>query len=345
MVLSSFAPILVNNLPREVNTFTTNNTTIAEVSPFIVMFGSSLEELAAVSDLKQNFPKAAIINFNFYEAILVITTTKSPVIWVGHSSENGIDFEGTTLSWNIISNIVQETESDYHYFLACESSIVTKLIKNTGKFVYSFSETVDAIFASNVISILISNIFNGGRNINIFFSKAISRVSLDANDKDFLPMSNYLFDKLGLNEAFLRIGNMLLLFMAIFLPTFAAVVPITSMQVALKGWIMISDGIVLMYRFRDLLNVLTNDAPTTTKIAKLLLFLAQVAKFSLYFVKTFLPWYRQLAAAGAVTTDSGTFGARAALIIVSVLLYSAFLLIEWNKFQTDRYDYGDTPTW
>ncbi len=139
LVMSGFAPMLAD-------TFEISNTF---VSPLVVQFGDSVEELAAIAELRSNFPRARVVDFSEYDRIV---SFKGPIIYVGHSSEEGIQYHGKTVSWDVLADMIRISKSDSHYMLGCESSKITELAKDSGKNVLSFEEKVDAIIAANYIS-------------------------------------------------------------------------------------------------------------------------------------------------------------------------------------------------
>ncbi|RMG35690.1 MAG: hypothetical protein D6732_09110 [Methanobacteriota archaeon] len=142
LVISGFAPVLAD-------TFNDSNT---DVSPLVVQFGDSIEEQAAIAELKSNFPRAQVVGFSEYDRIV---SFKGSVIYVGHSSNEGIQFNGKTVSWDVLAEIIRTSKSDSHYILGCESSKIAELTQGTGKRVFSFGQKVDAIFGAYFVSFLI----------------------------------------------------------------------------------------------------------------------------------------------------------------------------------------------
>ncbi len=149
LVMSGIAPMLAD-------TFDVSNTA---VSPLVVQFGDSVEELAAIAELKSNFPRARVVDFSVYERIMAF---KGPIIYVGHSSDSGIQYYGKIVSWDVLADMIRHSKSNSHYILGCESLKIMELTKSTGKNVFSFTQKVDAILGALVVASLIS------RSIKIF---------------------------------------------------------------------------------------------------------------------------------------------------------------------------------
>ncbi len=139
LVMSGVAPVLAD-------TFEISNTVI---SPLVVQFGDSVEKMAAIVELKSNFPRAHVVDFTAYHRIV---SFKGPIIYVGHSSEEGIQYHGKTVSWDVLVDIISISKSDSHYMLGCEFSKITELTTNSKKSIYSFGKKVDALVAANVVS-------------------------------------------------------------------------------------------------------------------------------------------------------------------------------------------------
>ncbi len=142
--MSGVAPILANTLDI-------SNTA---VSPLVVQFGDSVEELAAIAELRSNFPQAMVVDFSVYDRIL---SFKGPIIYVGHSSFSGILYYGKTISWTVLAGMIRNSKSNNHYILGCESSKITELTQSTGKKVFSFEKKVDALIGAYFVSLLIAN--------------------------------------------------------------------------------------------------------------------------------------------------------------------------------------------
>ncbi len=70
LMMSGFAPVLSD--------IEISNTA---VSPLVVQFGDFVEEMAAIAELKSNFPRARVVDFSMYERIMAF---KAPIIYVGH---------------------------------------------------------------------------------------------------------------------------------------------------------------------------------------------------------------------------------------------------------------------
>ncbi len=163
MVISSFAHVLVNNLPREV-TFANNNMATTEVSPTVVMFGSSQEELAAKNQIFENFPNSILIDFSDIE---MIYQNSNLVIYIGHSSKEGIAYNDRIIEWEDIAIIIKKSISNDHFILGCDSETITSLTASTGKNVVSFDTKIDAIVGASFISVMIA--FNEGIGIKQLF--------------------------------------------------------------------------------------------------------------------------------------------------------------------------------
>ncbi len=142
LVMSGVAPVLAD-------TFEISNTVI---SPLVVQFGDSVEKMAAIVELKSNFPRARVVDFSAYHRIVSFT---GPIIYVGHSSDSGIQYYGRTVSWDVLANMIRISKANSYYMLGCESSIITELTQNTGKTIFSFRQKVDAIVSALTIKLII----------------------------------------------------------------------------------------------------------------------------------------------------------------------------------------------
>ncbi len=143
LVMSGVAPVLADTLE-------VSNTS---ASPLVVQFGGSVEEMAAIAELKSNFPRARVVDFSEYDRVV---SFRGPIIYVGHSSDEGIQYRRKTVSWDVLADMIRISKSNSHYMLGCESSKITELTQNTGKNVFSFEEKVDAILGALVVASLIS---------------------------------------------------------------------------------------------------------------------------------------------------------------------------------------------
>ena len=160
LVISGVAPVFSD-------TFGVSNTV---VSPLVVQFGDSVEEMAAIAELKSNFPRARVVDFSAYDRIVSFT---GPIIYVGHSSDQGIQYNGMTVSWDVLATIIRHSKSNSHYMLGCESSKITELLTRNTKTVFSFREEVDAILGSNIISL---NLLKNSQQIAVVANKLLTRL-------------------------------------------------------------------------------------------------------------------------------------------------------------------------
>ncbi|RMG28585.1 MAG: hypothetical protein D6732_18745 [Methanobacteriota archaeon] len=140
------------------------------LSPLVVQFGSSFEEMAAIAELKSNFPRARVVDFSAYD---MIVSFKGSVIYVGHSSEKGIQYRGKTVSWDVLADMIRISKSNSHYILGCKSSKITELVDGNAKNVASFREEVDAILGSNIISL---SLLKNSKQITVVANKLLTRL-------------------------------------------------------------------------------------------------------------------------------------------------------------------------
>ncbi len=138
MVMSGVAPVLAD-------TFGVSNTV---VSPLVVQFGDFVEEMAAIAELKSNFLRAHIVDFSAYDKIV---SFKGPIIYIGHGSDLGINYQSKLVAWETIEVMVKASISNSHYFLGCESSKIVELSSTTGKNVVGFREKIDAVLGALII--------------------------------------------------------------------------------------------------------------------------------------------------------------------------------------------------
>ncbi len=140
-MMSGFAPVLAD-------TFEISNTV---VSPLVVQFGDFVEEMTAIAELKSNFPRTRVVDFSAYEMIM---SFKGSIIYVRHSSNEGVNYYGKTVSWDVLAHMIRISKSNNHYMLGCEFSKITELTQNTGKTVFSFNRKVDAIIGVLTIKLI-----------------------------------------------------------------------------------------------------------------------------------------------------------------------------------------------
>ncbi|RMG28587.1 MAG: hypothetical protein D6732_18755 [Methanobacteriota archaeon] len=181
LVMSGVAPVLED-------TFEVSNTA---VSPLVVQFGDSVEELAAIAELKSNFPRARVVDFSAYD---MIVSFKGPVIYVGHSSDEGVQYNGKTISWDVLVDIIRISKSNSHYMLGCESSKVIKLTEASGKQVFAFQTVVDAIMGATLVSYLVFIRTPSFQSINVqqWMKKIEERAEhIFSNPRIFMPLDNF----------------------------------------------------------------------------------------------------------------------------------------------------------
>lgn len=148
MIVGGIAPMLVNGLI--LTSYDIDN--IATEAPLVVMFGNSKAEIEAKNQFIENFPYSLIINYLDMEMIL---SYSGPIVYIGHSSVEGISNFGQIIGWDIIAEIITKSLSNDHFILGCDSETISSLTSSTGKNVISFDNKVDAIAGANIVSILI----------------------------------------------------------------------------------------------------------------------------------------------------------------------------------------------
>lgn len=149
LMMSGIAPILVNSLPNKIK-----NTSVENVSPLLVMFGDSEAEIAAGVQLLHNFSNSIIIDFSASKQQIMEYT--APVIYIGHSSEEGISYSNQLVQWSFLSSIIGKSVSNNHYILGCNSQTISELTAQTGKNVVSFDFEIGALVGAGIFSLQIA---------------------------------------------------------------------------------------------------------------------------------------------------------------------------------------------
>ncbi len=171
--MSGVAPLLAD-------TFDVSNTA---VSPLVMQFGGSVEEMTAITKLKSNFPRARVVDFSAYDRIVAF---KGPIIYVGHSSVEGVQYYGKIVSWDVLAEMISISKSNNHCMLRCEANKIMELTEASGKQVFAFDQKIDAIFGANIVSMLIS--FSKFYWLNRFVR--YKKIVLDPSVSLFLAWSN-----------------------------------------------------------------------------------------------------------------------------------------------------------
>ncbi len=169
LVMPGFAPVLTD-------TFEISNTV---VSPLVVQFGDFVEEMAAIAELRSNFPRARVVDFSAYDRIV---SFKRPIIYVGHSSDQGIQYNGMTVTWDGLADMIHHSKSNSHCILGCESLKIIELTKSTGKNVFSFGQKIDALIGAMVIS---GRIVAQSRPSHTIFQKIIQKLVVRFQDLQY----------------------------------------------------------------------------------------------------------------------------------------------------------------
>ncbi len=326
MVLSSFAPVLVNNLPREV-AFANNNMTITEVSPIVVMFGYSQEELAAKIQILDNFPNSIIIDFSDVE---MIYQNSNPIIYIGHSSKEGIAYNTKIIEWDKIAYIIENSISNDHFIQGCDSETITSLTASTGKNVVSFNQEIDAIAGALIVTISIAGKLKLDPEIVFYFlRKALTRmIEITLNPEISLPL------RLGGEETY-TIG-------LIGLVIAASLYPCTSAVVAISIGVMISGLLVIAYALYGLVNIiidLINGKSVNFSSAVNYLWTLITTLTSVYAAAiSALAWWR---AGAAITCFSADTASNAVATVAKVLLLSTALAVIMSSMILFVYDYVD----
>ncbi|RMG29420.1 MAG: hypothetical protein D6732_17650 [Methanobacteriota archaeon] len=176
LVISGVAPVLAD-------TFEVSNTA---ASPLVVQFGDSVEELAAIAELKSNFLHARIVDFSEHDTII---SYSGPVIYVAHSSDKGILYHGKTVSWYVLAGLIRNSKSDSHYMLGCDSNSISEILSSSNMAVVSFSQKIDAILGAIMVSALIKRSIGETSSFFPLLLKLFGRIStITQNPESFLPL-------------------------------------------------------------------------------------------------------------------------------------------------------------
>lgn len=145
LTFGGIAPIIINN---------TDFSTEIQIAPTVIMFGGSVEENAALNVFNTNFPLAQAFYYPNLSSDFEINA--NPVLFIGHSSDSGVLFNGIVIPWENILSMIITSGSDNIYFLGCDSSIISLLSAESGKNVISFNQKIDALAGIAYISLQIS---------------------------------------------------------------------------------------------------------------------------------------------------------------------------------------------
>ncbi len=177
MLFSAFSPTLAIGK--------NNHQKIQKRFPLIVTFGDSPAEIQAVERLTMNFPNSLVIDFS--NARDLILTTNSPIIYVGHSSEKGIQRFNTIISWTKLGELISNSNSLNHYILGCNSKTIQKMVTN--KHVVAFGFEIDALLGADLISYVIYKNNKSIKNLNQILQNILNRIDyLQKNPSSFLPL-------------------------------------------------------------------------------------------------------------------------------------------------------------
>ncbi len=330
MVLSSFAPVLANSQKITVN----NRDSII---PIFLIFGDSYEEKLAISDLSENFPNNIKTEINSIDELNLLSGINNPIIWIGHGNDDGILFQNKIISWDEISKFITLSQSNYHFFLSCSSSILTELTIETGKYVYGFESLIDAEFGVNIISILISKLFGIGVLFN-FIKKAIARLSITPDNSEYNGM--YITGRLGLYEAIVRGTNAILLFSAIFF-TVSATIMGATITTAYAAYATAGLAAWMLY----LIFGIFNSAISGNGYGIVLKLSAFISAFFAFgkFVIAYVSFLVAAALSAALGTDLASTPPKLPMYPAIIILAVGAAIVEVWKFVDDYNDYGDVP--
>jgi len=332
LMMSGIAPILVNSLPNK--TGTARTTIVENISPLLVMFGSSEAEVAARDQLLQNFPNSYVRDFSISKQQIIEYT--GPVIYIGHSFEEGISYRNQIVQWNSLSEIIGKSLSNNHYILGCNSQTISELTAETDKNVISFGQEVDAIAGANFISLKISIIHNMYKIVKLsFLSLLFNRMyQLTLDSDQFLPL------RLGGEE----VNTMGPLFFAMIGTLF----PLTGAALALSAamfTISMLNAATALYNLVSFVLDLTNgenpDASLLLNSMRIIIS-AYVAVLTNQILK--LPWWRQATGFAALSADTAKNAIASVVVVLACAAALASLLYYMTKFTYDFVD-SDTTYW
>ncbi|RMG22320.1 MAG: hypothetical protein D6732_25955 [Methanobacteriota archaeon] len=317
LVMSGFAPVIAD-------TFEISNTA---VSPLVVQFGDSVEEMAAIAELKSNFPRARVVDFSEFDRIV---SFKGAVIYVGHSSDEGILYYGGTVSWDVLVGLIRNSKSNSHYMLGCESSKITELTTRSGKNVFSFNFKVDAIFGSLMISYLLIKTISHTSPFMILL-KAMHRLfSLERGLTKGLFLSMSELEIVGHASAFL------LLFAFAFMTATASVSSTALRNAVIKVIETSALGLLSTISISMVTAYANYDTGAMLSIAGNIF---EMLFTAVYIAVEMVPWYLAAAMVAAAGADvaANTFGAaiKAAMIFTILGISGAFQLYWADR---DRHD-------
>lgn len=143
-------------------------TVIVLSMPLIMAFSTPVNSVLAVKlcdddatnlsiqTLRRNIDNVIVVDYETFEYSIYINRIIAPVIWIGHGSENGVDFKGQQVSWNDFSkNILRTPNMDI--MLSCYSNNLVEKTSLTISEVFTFNGIVDAVLGALIASMICSH--------------------------------------------------------------------------------------------------------------------------------------------------------------------------------------------
>ncbi|MHA1992540.1 MAG: hypothetical protein ACW981_02805 [Candidatus Hodarchaeales archaeon] len=339
-------------------------------SPIIVSFDSSEEVIESVEALRKTLPSSQIFTYNDigkFSNKWLMSRSFSPIILVGHGTEEGILLEsGELLTWDELSKWVNMLPNTEVYFLTCNSDSATEL---TNKRSHGFNGEIDGILGAysigNQIHLSNGNIEKGReaennllyrfieivKGKNVLYLRPTERGSppppppsipaLIGSCTNGYSSVTYIWDCLGLNEAFVHGLNFILIIGGILLPA-TWVVAMDGVNLAWRVMVSIAKGAIFI-RSAGLIIEAAMLGDLLLLFGALAGFVTSLFKFA-WEVYNALAWYRQAAAAAAIWVDAATTPIKLSVLAPLVLTAIGLAIYQLYKLFLDHDDKNDLVT-
>lgn len=165
--------------------------------PVVIKFGNSPEVNTAVKTFTMDYPNSVVIsykNIHSINAILTLMRSNSPLILIGHGSNQGIlSRNGSVIKWNEIGSWVNTLPIKFVFFLACDSSVAEKYVNVNS---YGFPTVIDAVLGAISIAISLNYAAGNTNRVEDLKQQFNSRLTLLKTGKEklmLLARDNYYF--------------------------------------------------------------------------------------------------------------------------------------------------------
>ena len=318
--ISAVLPQIISNQSkgREVTT----------IAPLLVTFGMTKEEIAAKDQLLKIFPASKIIEFNSFGEIIHYD---GPIIYIGHSSKDGIDYNGEIIQWIVISNIIKKSVSDNHYILGCNSEKITELTSHTRKHVMAFNFEIDALLGAYAISLSIAKEFGFNNIVHKLLNNLINRFIKIKND----PSKSLLMKLWG--EEIYTTGQLFVALIAVLFPLVGATLDLLKVAIFVTSSAAV---VAALWNIGDFAIHGGDPSALFYYLSVIITIMVNVISSEIYK----LAWWKQAEGFSALSADTAKNAIASVAVVLLVAAALAYLAYYLSLFLCDVVD-ADNVYW